>query len=238
MSPKIMGSTPLYMTPREAAKVLGVSASMVDVMDRRELLDAYYPEGPRAGKRFLSEDIFALAELRSTYGSDLAKRTLQIAIKAAVASRRVERKLDDIMTFLGVNDVALSTEKDDVMAFHMKVIEELARTDEDLAEKPRHDEEIMGWAKKLLALSEDYFALVRLHLLEETPWELYLELAHRLVARTKKGTKTYAFMEHARAAVRNAAYFYDRGTVGPKEAKKTFPGEHFSKRLIQRVHPV
>lgn len=237
MSVKIMGSTPLYMTKPEAARTLGVTASMVEVYANKGLLDPHYPNGKRAGQHYLAEDVYALSELRTQHQGDFFRKLPQIAMRAVVTSRRVERKLDELMSFLGMNDVSLGTERDDVLAFHMKVLELMARTDEDLDEKQLPDDVVFWWAQRILALNEEYFELVRMHLLEEKPWELYLGAAQQLVARAKKGTKAHAFMEHARANVRNAAYFYERGAVGPKEAKKAFPGEHYSKRLVERLMP-
>lgn len=224
-----MGSTGLYLTSRETAEVLKVSVEMIHVYDRRQLLEAYYPEGRRAGKRFLAEDVYVLAELRSEHKGDFLRRLPQIAMRAAVASRRVEKRLDELMYLLGMNDVALSLEKEDIVMLHIQAESILQRRTQS------HKSDAMSWAKKLLAINEEYLELVKLHLGDDYPWKPYLDLAAFLSGRTEGRTRSY--VEHARANVRNVAYFYERSFRGPREAERMFPGERYSGRLLQRVLP-
>lgn len=219
-----------YMTKAEAAEALGVTAKMVDVYDRRLLLEAHYPKGARAGKHFLREDVFALADLRAEHKGDFLRRIPQIALRAAAASRRVEKKLDDLMSFLGLNDAALSLEVTDIAAFHLQV--------EDAARAPVHAADVMDWAKKLLAVHEEYFELVHLHLGDDEPWKPYLELARELARKARPGSRDSIFIEYARANLRNVAYFYERTFRSPREADAKFPGERYSGRLLQRIVPL
>jgi hypothetical protein len=229
MRVKTMGSTGLYLTPQETAEVLSVSVEMVHVYDRRQLLEAYYPDGRKAGKRFLAEDVYALAELRQDQKGDFLRKLPQLAMRAVVTSRRVEKRLEELMQFLGLNDVALSLEPRDVALLHFQV--------ERALEMPKieGDHELLDWAKKLLAINEEYLELVKMHLGDDYPWKPYLDLARKLSERASGRHRS--FIEHARANLRNVAYFYERSFRGPKAAERTFPGERYSGRLLRRVLP-
>lgn len=224
-----MGSTGLYLTPAETAEVLGVSVEMVHVYDRKQLLEAYYPEGRKAGKRFLAEDVFALHELRQEHKGDFLRKLPQLAMRAIVTSRRVEKRLDELMQFLGLNDVALSLEPTDVAMLHFNVEKALTMP------RAEGDQELLDWSKKLLAINEEYLDLVKMHLGDEYPWKPYLDLAR--VLSEKCGGRQRSFLEHARSNLRNVAYFYERAWRGPREAEKLFPGERYSGRLLRRVLP-
>lgn len=222
-----MGSTGLFLTPAEAAEVLGVSVQMVHVYDRRQLLEAHYPGGALRGKKFLAEDVYALAELRTQYKGDFLRKLPQIALRAAVTSRRVEKRLEELMSFLGLNDVVLSLEPQDVIDLHHKV--------EVALSQPRVEDEadVIAWSKKFLAINEEYLELVKTHVGEAFPWKPYLELA-RLVAGRANG-RSQSYIAHARASLRNVAYFYERAFRGPAEANAMFPGERYSGKLLQRL---
>lgn len=221
-----------YMTKAESAEVLGVSISMVEVFDRRQLLEPHYPEGPKAGKRFLAEDVYALAEIRKQYGNDFTRRLPHIAMKAVVASRRVEKKLDELMNYLGLTSTVIGSEKEDVVTLHLCVE---AAVEADHLES---DAGIVEWAKKLLAVTEDYFAMVKDICGDEEPWKPYLELAKKLAGQAGPSSRARMYIDHARASVRNAAYFYERAFRGARAANKMFPGERYSARLLQRLMPM
>lgn len=224
-----MPSSSLYLTVSETAEVLGVSASMVHVFDRRRLLESHYPDGRKAGKRFVADDVYALAELRAEHKGDFMRRLPQIALKAAVTSRRVEKRLNELLEFLGLNDVVLSVEPGDVIELHRSV--------EALPRRPRLEDEaeILAWAKKILAINEEYLDLIKMSTGDPYPWKPYLELGRVLSAIAKGRTKS--FIEHARANLRNVAYFYERSYRGPREAEKMFPNERYSGRLMRRLLP-
>lgn len=220
-----------YMTKAEAAEALGVSPSMVDVFDRKQLLAAHYPDGVKTGKKFLAEDVFVLAELRAEFQGDFLRRLPQIAMRAAAAARRTEKKLDEVMTFLGLNDTVLSLETEAVVTLHLRA-EKMLREAGSATET-----EVFDWARKLVAMNEEYFELVQLHCGDPEPWRPYLDLAKALAKRASPGTKARVFLEHGRANVRNAAYFFERGARGAREANRRFPGERYAGRLIQRLLP-
>lgn len=226
---KTMGSTGLYLTPVETAEVLGVSVEMVHVYDRRQLLEAYYPDGRKAGKRFLAEDVYALHELRQEHKGDFLRRLPQLAMRAIVTSRRVEKRLDELMQFLGLNDTVLSLEPTNVTLLHFQVEKALTLP------RAEGDAELLDWAKKLLAINEEYLDLVKLHLGEEYPWKPYLDLA-RVLSEKSEGRQR-SFIEHARANLRNVAYFYERAYRGARAAEKLFPGERYSGKLLRRILP-
>lgn len=222
-----MGSTGLYLTPQEAAEALGVSLDMVHVYTRRGLLDPHYPNGKLGRKQLRAEDVYALAALRAEHKGDIFKRLPQIAMRAAVTSRRVEQKLDELMAFLGVNDTVLSLESRAITELHQAVE---AAINNPLIE---NDNDIMEWAKKILAINEEYIELLKMHVKTDPPWKPYLELASILGGLAKGRSRMY--IEHARTNMRNVAYFYERSFRGATAANKMFPGERYSGRLLQRL---
>ncbi len=226
---KTMGSTSLYLTPSEAAEVLGVTESMVRVYDRRQLLEGHYPEGKKVGKRYLAEDVHTLAEIRGEHNWNFARKLPSLAMKAVATSRRVERKLDEIMSFLGLNDVVLSLEKHDIINFHQEVELNLNQP------MDMKDEKVIVWAKRLLAINEEYLELVKSYVGTQYPWKPYLDLARTISC--KAGARPRMYIEHARSNLRNVAYFYERSFRGTAEAEKMFPGERFSGKLLARILP-
>lgn len=225
-----MGSTGPYMTVAEAAELLGVTPKMVHIYSRRQLLEAHYPSGRRAGMHFMADDVVALAELRGA-DSDFMRKLPQIAMRAFVASRRVEKKLEALMYLLGLGAPALSLEKDDVIQMHLQAERAIMRGTADPAAARE-------WARRFGAFTEEYLELVHLHVGTEEPWKVYLHLGRDLAARLKDGTEEKAFVEHARAHIRNVAYFYERGRRGARAANKMFPNERYSGRLLQRLYPI
>lgn len=218
-----------YLNLNEAAKVLNTSVSMVHVFDRRGILTAHYPDSRRAGKHFLREDVYALAELRKL-GID--KNSDQMVMRALVASRRAEKKVDDLMFYLGFNEEALGTEKTEVVAFFI-------RAEESLKEPKIHGpEDVRRWARKIQAITEEYLELVHAYTGEPEPWKVFLDLARQLASISEPGSPERVFMDHARANLRNVAYFYLRTYKGPRQADKAFPNERYSGKLISRMYPL
>lgn len=233
MTAKAMGSETTYVTPLEASELLGVTVAQVHTLNRNGLLEAHYPEGRRpkglAGKKFLREDVLTLAELREQSKGALLLKLPQLALRAIVSSKRVERRLDEITRYLGLNDRVLGTEKDDVLGLFLRA-ENFLRNP-----KVRSEEEALDWAKNLLAMTEEYLELTEAHSGQPEPWRVFLELAKTLSQECSPGTAARMYLDHARSNLRRVSYFHLRSAKGSKEADRVFPGEGYSDRLLRTL---
>ena len=155
----------------------------------------------------------------------------QLAMRAIVSTKRTERRLDELMEYLGLVGETLSTGKDDVVALCLQ-------SEATLREPPvKDDAMVMHWAKKLLAVTEEYLELVCLYKGDEEPWKLFMQLGVEMTKRAES-ERAKAYIEHARRNLRHVAYFYERGAKGIKAANARFPDERYSGKLLQRLLPM
>ncbi|HEU4534222.1 MAG TPA: hypothetical protein VFS00_08890, partial [Polyangiaceae bacterium] len=110
-----------WLTTAEAARLIGVNSAQIHHMTRGRLLDAHYPEGRRAGKRFLEEDVLALRDLRREGGS--RARLERLALRAVLASRRAERRVEEMTHYLGLDAPGLPLEPEAIAALHHRIDE-------------------------------------------------------------------------------------------------------------------
>lgn len=232
MSGKGMGSDGTYITVEEAAAIHGVHVSQVHAWSRGGMLEAYYPKGRRAGKRFRRQDVLDLLELREQEWAGLRKKLPQLALEAIVTSRRVEKRLNELVYYLGLSEEQLAVGKDEVVMLFVQVQSFL-----DIPIVENHEAAIR-WARVLLGITEDYLGLVSLYLEEPEPWAIYMELGRVLASKCSPNTSARMFIEHARKNLRNVAYFYLRGSKGARVAGHLFPGESYSGRLLQTLFPL
>lgn len=230
-----MGSTKTYLSPSEAAEILGVNVSQVHVLNRNGYLEAHYPEGRRnnlTSKRFIQQDVLELREMREQLKDARGKKLHQIAAQALLTSRRVERRLEELVRYLGLSEHVLSAEKEDIVGFF--------ETAWDFFREPTicTSEEVSEWAKKLLGITEEYLALVAQHTKEEEPWAIFMHVAQLLTDMASPGTEARTYVDHARRNLRNVAYFYVRRVRGARIADQQFPGEKYSDRLVRALIPV
>lgn len=230
MPVKSMGSTGPYLSINETAEILGVTISQVHVLHRRDLLEAHYPDGRKAGKRFLRDDVYTLLELRQQK-TDFTRKLPQLVMKAVVASRRAEKRMDELMFYFGFNQEALGREKEEVVAFFLRV--------ESALKEPRIEgsQEFRHWSQKMLAVTEEYLELVHLYTGEPEPWKVFLDFARVLADMAVPGSAERMYIDHARANLRNVAYFYVRSFKGEQSADRKFPNERYAGRLVQRLIP-
>lgn len=235
MRPKDMGSAAELITAVEAAKILGVTVSQTHTLHRNGFIEAYYPEGRRpnqlAGKYFRQEDVLLLKELREQLKDEPTAKLRQLAMRAVITSRRVERRLAELANYFGLDDVAPSLEKDQVVAFYVRV--------KEFTEDPRvrSQEDAIALAKRLLGVTEEYLELVALHTGDHEPWKVFLQTGKLLAGQFSPGTQVRVFIDHARRNMRNVCYFYIKGTCGTQVADKMFPQEGYSNALIQTMFP-
>jgi len=218
MSVEIMGSDTTLITAAEAATIHGVHISTVHAWSRSGLLASDYPKGRLGGKYFRRCDVLDLLQLKEHELFGLQKNLPQMALQAIVASRRCEKRLNEIVQYLGLVEDPLGTSREDVVALFAKTQEFL---EVPIAKSP---EVVIAWARTLLGITEDYLGLVRLYVGEEEPWRVYAELGRVLAERCSPGTSARTYVEHARRNLRNAAYFY-------------LPGERYSSRILRLYLP-
>lgn len=226
-----MGSEESYLTVLEAAKELSVHPSQIHSWNRAGWLEAHYPNGRLGGKRFRVEDVKEFQELRGLEKSGLRCKLPQLALKAIVTSRRAERRIEEIAHYLGLDAPALSLDKDDITSLYLKL--------QSFCAYPVIKDQVEGieLAKTLLGITEEYLSLVEKYVGVTDPWEIYMESAKTLAAQCSPGTDARGFAEHARRNIRNVAYFYLRTNKGAHEAKRVFPGESYSSKLVRTLFP-
>lgn len=231
MSVEIMGSDTTLVTAEEAATIHGLHVSTIHNWSRCGLLAGDYPKGRLGGKYFRRTDVMDLLHLKEGELSSLQKNLPQMALQGIVASRRCEKRLNEIVQYLGLVEDPLGTTKDDVVTLFAKVQEFLE------APRVKSPEAAIDWARVLLGVTEDYLGLVALYVGEKEPWQAFMDLGHALSERCSPGTSARTYVDHARRSLRNAAYFYLRGSKGAGVAGKAFPGERFSSRILRRLLP-
>lgn len=235
MPRKSMGSGSVYITPKEASKILGVSSYQVQAWSTSGLLEPHYPDGPRphrlSGKRFLRTDVLSLYEAREQLRGARTQGYPKLALKAFVASRRVEKKLDELMRYLGLTTKALELDKEHILAFVLAA-DRVSAHPETVPE-----DEICEWAQKLLAVTEEYLELAKQATGNEDVWEVFLAAGRALATVCSPGTTARMFVDHARAHLRNTSYLYLRGVVGARAANKVFPGEGYTSSLVRTIYP-
>jgi hypothetical protein len=236
MSEKSMGSDNVYVTPDEAALILGVLVGQIHAWSRSGLLEPHYPDGPRpkrlGGKRFLREEILALKELREEQGKGSPKlRIPQIAMRAFVSSRRLERKLEELMNYLGLSVRTLREDEEEVRAFYVSV--------QEFVQSPGNNTqlEIADWAKKLAGVTDGYLHLIQAVTGDDFAWAMLLELGKTLASQCSPGTNARMYVDHAYRNAQNAAYLYLRSTKGVRAANKMFPKESYALDLVRTFFP-
>lgn len=235
MPGKSLGSDSDYITPNEAAEMLGVTAGQVHAWSRSGLIDPHYPEGPRpnrlGGKRFLREDVFCLMELREQSKGPLRLKIPQLAMRAFVSSRRTERKLNELMLHLGLSTHSLGLEEEQVKAFY------LASAEFIMAPGTNTPAEIAEWSQKLMGITGDYLTLVAQVTGDKECWRIFAKVGAVLTHQCSAGTTARAYVDNACMNLQNASYLFVRGLSGQRTADKMFPKEGYITNLVRTFYP-
>jgi Helix-turn-helix domain len=214
------------LTSEQAAEVLDMTIRNVHRLCRANVLVASFPEGKGLNSpRFFKEaDVMAYLEIRDKKLDISSLAT--IARQAYVTSRAVERNLERVMYYLGLDQPVLSYKRQDVMRLYIQVEDALDFTQRDV--KP---EKVMEWARIFYAIGEEYLWLIEELLEDPEPWSKLLALASKLYdaaprERFKEDptlTSVYGYLNAGRRNLRNVAYFYIRNNHGFQAARKAFP---------------
>ena len=233
MAGKSLGSDSAYITPGEAAQILAVTLGQVNAWSRSGLLEPRYPEGRRpqklGGKRFLREDVFALRELREQTKGGM--KLPQLAMRAFVTSRKLEQRLEELMSYLGLTSVSLGLEDTQVRAFHAAV--------EDFIEHPDglDQPELVEWARRLMAITDAYLALDAQVVGDKEGWSMFIAAGHELSKQCSPTTTARMYVDHACRSLRHAVYLHLRSTRGAREADRMFPKEGYVLDLVRTFYP-
>jgi hypothetical protein len=227
MAGKTQGSAGPYVTVAEAARLLGIGSDQVHHLDRGRLLEGHYPEGRKAGKRFLEEDVHALVELRRETAGGLTPKLPRLAMRAVLVSRRAERKVDRLLHYLGLDADPLPSDREGALAIHHRVDAWLRKGG---SSDPSTLHEL---ARTLLAITEEYLELVGQATGDPECWRIYFELGAMLAQKVDPNDPLRAYVEHARRNARNVAYLRLREMKGARVADRQMPGERYSDQLLR-----
>jgi hypothetical protein len=205
-----------------AAQLLGVSQQAISDMVSRGVLTPV--QGVSGGRvAFLLSDLSAVLE--AVNGKvDLAS-VGHTALKALVVSRRTEKKLKKLLVLLGVEEgMELPLEESGVLELYLS-----AKSD-NLEKSEFEAAEVFYWARVLMALTEEYLALVTKHTHDPEPWKLFLDLAQNMAEsrglEKDEGAErwsSFRYLDVARKQFRHVAYFYARQLHGARMAKDLIP---------------
>lgn len=230
------------ITQEEAADVLDVSVRQLNRLCHAGILTAHYLEGGEfsAPRTFNEADVMAYLEIRD---KKINVSTLAvIARQAYVASRAVERQLEQVTHYLGLNLPHLSHRRQDVMRLYVQVEDALEIVDRDI--KP---DKIIEWARIFYAIGEEYLWLIEDLLEDPEPWKNLLELANTLYKNAPRETfnenkrlaSAYGFLNAGRINLRSVSYFYIRNKHGDRVASLMFPASQGDRteRIINLAFP-
>lgn len=208
------------LTTKEAAKLLGVTKSMVYHMTRSGLLTA---AARGKGTLYKEEDIYAVLQARNEQ-MDLPKIAI-LALQARSQIASLEKRVEELYELLGAEYFSLKVDAASVADLHLTVRAAL-KNEADLT-----SDQLKKWAKIFKAIDEKYLKIVNSCTASSTPWLPYLRLANKLViAAAEAGFGmdynmrfVLAQLIAARDSLRATSYTYARSALGYKKANELFP---------------
>lgn len=218
----------------EVAEILQVTVRHTHSLSRTgRLLPA--DRGARGDDLFRPEEVYALQSVRAKR-LDLPD-VASMALQAHALSRSLQQRMDKLCRLMGLEINRLSYEEDSVHALHLRVLEHVKNTPQNVESGA-----MMDWASVLHAIDESYLRVVEDYTLNEEPWSPYLQLAHALVlgGKVKRDVNeqfAYACLESARKHLRHVAYFYVHTKRGAQVAKAAFTHD-VDDEIIGQLYPM
>lgn len=204
------------LTRSEAARMLELSVRQFQrVVKAGHLI--------KHGKQYDANEVAELKEIRSKNWT-LTEVVIR-AQQAHMTAFRAERELRLIKDIVGFNLPYLGLDPDAVKALHTTV-ENLSLIQHLFSAK-----EIISWSRIFLAIGEEYFEAVTLHMKIREPWWMYIELGE-VMAKTTTPERmrmdlelkmAYDYLTAARPQLRTVAFSRDAQTYGKRHALKMFP---------------
>jgi hypothetical protein len=206
----------------EAADLLSTTQLSVRQLIRRGFLRAVYLGGVsmREPPRLHHAEVAAYAELR--FKNIGLPEVAAMAKIANVHTAGLERQLERLMEFLGVDIPTIDLRDDAVLRLYAEVEHLL-----DFSELPVTPQFIMLWARRFYVTGEEVFEQVERVTGDAEPWQKFLDLSTRMF-RDRPETKdmelesAYRFLLVGRRFMRQAAYFYVRSKHGTRLAHHLF----------------
>jgi hypothetical protein len=230
-----MGRNPKLLTHAVAAKQLGVTPRWLSTLVRQGKLRPTF-----RGKRVIDSlydpaDIRAILELRGRT-MDMPS-VAHLARQAAAISTSVADRLSMLCQLLGLDTRRLVYEQESMFQLHAQACELL------LSDMSRVTaDQVLEWAAVLNAIDESYLRLLEDVTDYTSPWEIYMQLANRLVDQPSKVRDVslpfaYSCLEAARKSLRHVAYFYVLERRGQQMANGLFIDKAVTDEVISQLYP-
>lgn len=207
----------------EAAALLGVNRLAVIRWARDGILKRHPSSTHRQRPLFRLIDVESFLEVRKR-GSN-PEAAFYEARQAAIETRALRKELDRIKFVLGIDTLALGTDRDSLVSLLLKA--------EDALRGPpiREPEELLTWAKNLHSLNENHFESITFHTGAKEPWRVFLALGRKLCATenvmvTRDDPELHSVYRMVGSALRHArqvAYFHIQGLYGKAYAARLLP---------------
>ncbi len=230
----------LLLTKVQTARALSLPVKAINKMISQGILEPVTPEG-EIPVRFHVSDVAAVLEVieKKTHLSKIWNRSLV----ADVRSKRVERKLDEVLTLLGAKEERLPTDQIAVERLFLKISNHLKRRNLHLLSA----DEVMKWARTFIQMDENYLKIAAHWLETQEPWfqpmllgQKMLEQAPRELFSLRKDLEdVYGYLQAALRSFKHSAYFYCRILLGSaRKAAAMFPevqGDSTTRSIAQLI---
>lgn len=206
------------VTFSKAAEKLGVSLRTIQRMVRDGWIRPVYQDG---------HDLIRTDELAAVQELRYQNLTLaEVSVMAKLSAAKVltlERQLDRLTEFFGIDVPVLSTEYDDVLAQYAEV-ESLLREEMLPLSDVRF---VIQWSRRFYAMGEEQFQLISDYTADPEPWSKILKLATKMFSEKPRHQdpeleQAYRHLLVGRRFMRQAAYFYVRRQHGYDKASRLF----------------
>lgn len=210
------------VTQTEAAKMLGVPPRALLRLMERGILE---PAKTRGKTRWFDlRDVSAASdalEQKLSFSSILTKST-----QAYATATRLERKLNALLTFFGIEEVRPIPTKEEIEANQLKGYDLITKGVAGM--KPA---DVMHWAKSMMRVDDAYLRLATYYLKKPDTWNpLVIGTSHLLssitvhmIQENPDMAMAVSLLSYARKNLIAEAYGYCRYTMGKKLANVEFP---------------
>jgi hypothetical protein len=218
------------VTTKEAAELLSVDERTIRNYVTRGFLRRL--AGERGRTIYVSlRELSALAGSMAQ-GADLPT-TAGNAMRALASATSTEARVARLESILGIDATHLDTDEESVVAFHRECLDLLADYTEVMPAS-----EILNWAYRFAAVTEEYLEALKQYTGEEEPWVPLMDTAQKLYDAAPRHSfyyrkdleSAYGYVASARLHLRQVAYFYIRRTCGARAANKACPEVSTSER--------
>lgn len=191
----------------------------------------------RGETKFRPQDVNAVLELKRNGRLDLAQ-VARAATQARNLSLSNAAKLEKLCAFLGLENNRLRTDEDSVFMLHMKAQDAMKLDPTEMSTSS-----IMAWASTFNGFDEAYLQIIEGYTADQHPWQLYLDLANKLMANQRSRPQSnlrfaYACLDSARRHLRHVSYFYVMTRSGERLANDLFIKGEVDDEIIAQLHPI